>query len=510
MNDTQVLLIGAGPTGLVLALYLTELGITVRILDQAAEPGATSRALVVHARTLEFYRWLGIADEVVAKGHVAQRIHLWVGSRKIRSIDVGNVGAGLSPFPYLLFLTQDEHERLLIKKLAELGVSVERKKKFLDFQEHAQGISATVENAEGGKDELKAGYIVGCDGARSRMREILHTGFAGSTYSSVFYVADTEASGPAVNGDLNIALDEADFLAVFPMKGAGRVRLIGTVEIPADGSGKELEWKDVNHAAMENLQVKVEKVNWFSTYRVHHRVTEHYRKGRAFLAGDAAHIHSPVGGQGMNTGIGDAVNLAWKLAMVITGKAPSSLLDTYESERMAFAKRLVNTTDQAFKFVTANGVIARFMRIQVAPVVIPLMFRFRFMRLFLFRTVSQIAIQYRGSKLSEGHACALVAGDRIPWVKFGDGTDNYSGLNGRDWCLQVYRKANAELSELCQRNGILLQAFPWELSCAKAGLVQPALYLLRPDGYLAFASDASDLGALERYLAAQAISQRLA
>src|SRR5260221_9452229 len=164
------------------------------------------------------------------------------------------------------------------------------------------------------------------------------------TYSRLFYVADVDAAGPPVNREIHIDLDQADLLAIFPMDGKSRIRLVGT--LPDDAASGDVTFEDVSGRTIERLQLQVQQVNWFSTYRVHHRMASRFRDGRAFLLGDAAHIHSPVGAQGMNTGIGDAVNLAWKLAAVLHGRANPSLLDSYEPERIAFAKRLVATTDQ--------------------------------------------------------------------------------------------------------------------------------------------------------------------
>src|SRR4029453_6691752 len=185
------------------------------------------------------------------------------------------------------------------------------------------------------------------------VREAVGVGFPGGTYNHLFYVADVEARGPTMNGELQAALDTSDFLAVFPLKGNGRARLIGTVRTDVEHQHENLSWKDVSRRVIEWMRIDVERVNWFSTYRVHHRVADRFRKGRAFLPGDAAHIHSPVGGQGMNTGIGDAVNLAWKLAAVLRRRADASILDSYEPERIGFARRLVATTDQAFAGVTS-------------------------------------------------------------------------------------------------------------------------------------------------------------
>jgi len=238
-------------------------------------------------------------------------------------------------------------------------------------------------------------YIAGCDGARSAVRDTIGIGFPGGTYEHLFYVADVEASGQALNGELHAAFDQTDFLIVFPMKDDRRARLVGTVRDEAEQRREDLSWNDVSKRVIQWISMDVKSVNWFSTYRVHHRVAEHFRKDRAFLLGDAAHIHSPVGGQGMNTGIGDAVNLAWKLAAVLHGRGRASLLNSYEPERIAFARRLVATTDRAFTGVTSSGAIARLVRLRVAPLLFPLIVASRTLRRVMFRTVSQTAVNYR-------------------------------------------------------------------------------------------------------------------
>src|SRR5262249_37837652 len=176
------------------------------------------------------------------------------------------------------------------------------------------------------------------------------------------------------------------------------------------------------------MRVDVERVNWFSTYHVHHRVADRFQRGRVFLAGDAAHVHSPVGGQGMNTGIGDAVNLAWKLADVLRGRADAGLLDTYEPERIEFARRLVATTDRVFILVTSRVPIARFVHLRVVPRMIPLLFARRAVRRLMFRTISQTTISYRDSRLSAGTAGRVHGGDRLPWVTLDGEDDNFTPL----------------------------------------------------------------------------------
>src|SRR6266403_4119669 len=434
--DTEVLIVGAGPTGLVLALWLTRLGVRVRVIDKTAEAGTTSRAVAVQARTLELYGQIGLADKVIERGRRVAAANLWVAGQQVARAVFGDMGVGISPFPYALVFPQDEHERLLIDRLDELGVEVERRTELLHFEDANGRVLARLQRAGGELEMCEAAYLGGCDGAHSAVREALNIGFPGGTYTHLFYVADVEASGTAANGEVHVALDRTDFLAVFPLKGEGRARLVGTVREDAEHQPEDLSWGDVSKSVLEWMRIDVARVNWFSTYRVHHRVAERFREGREFLLGDAAHIHSPVGGQGMNTGIGDAVNLAWKLAAVLHGRGKPSLLDSYEPERIAFARRLVATTDRAFTGVTSSGAIARLIRLRIAPLLAPQIFAFPTMRRFMFRTVSQTAVNYRGSSLSEGRAGTVHGGDRLPWVKMDwsdDYRDNFAPLISLDW-----------------------------------------------------------------------------
>jgi hypothetical protein len=239
-------------------------------------------------------------------------------------------------------------------------------------------------------------------------------------------------------------------------------------------------------------------VNWFSTYRVHHRVTDRFREGRAFLLGDAAHIHSPAGGQGMNTGIGDAINLAWKLAAVVAGRAPDRLLDSYEAERIGFARRLVATTDRAFSIATADGPFADLVRTRVAPLVIPAVLGLKEAREYLFRTVSQITLNYRGGPLSAGKAGQVHGGDRLPWAPVGD-ADNFTPLRGMNWQAHVYGAILDDLSGWCAAQGLPLHGFDWRAEHGAAGLERDALYLIRPDSYVALADPTASPRVLEQY-----------
>ncbi|HWX69077.1 MAG TPA: FAD-dependent monooxygenase [Steroidobacteraceae bacterium] len=504
MARTEVLIAGAGPTGLVLALWLKRQGIGVRIIDRSAAPGSTSRALAVQARTLELYRQLDLTHEVLERGHKVPAVNLWSRGERAARVAFGSIGEELTPYPFLEIYPQDEHERLLIERLQQLGVAVERRTELTAFTDIGDGVRARLRTAEGQEEICETRFLAGCDGARSRVREALATGFPGGTYRQVFYVADIEGAGAPVDGELHIDLDEADFLGVFPLAGAGRARLIGTVQDERAENPESLRFEDVSQRAIRHLGLDITKVNWFSTYHVHHRVTDHFSRGRVFLLGDAAHIHSPVGGQGMNTGIGDAINLAWKLAAVLAGHADESLLATYESERIGFAQRLVATTDRVFTLVTAPGRVADLLRTRVAPVLLARALSLESVREYLFRTVSQIMVNYRGSALSAGAAGDVHGGDRLPWVAQVAG-DNYASLAAITWQVHVYGRASERLREACAKHALPLESFPWSAAHAAAGLERDALYLLRPDSYVALADGAADPGALARYFRERAL-----
>jgi 2-polyprenyl-6-methoxyphenol hydroxylase-like FAD-dependent oxidoreductase len=501
MTDRLVLIVGAGPTGLALALWLTELGVKVRIIDKTVELGTTTRAVAIHARTLEFYRQVGLADAMVEGGRQVAGVDLWTRGTKAMRVPFGRMGEGLSPFPYVLDFPQDLHERLLLDRLGSLGVRVERRTELLRFDQHRDGVRAALKRPDGSEESFDAAYLAGCDGAHSAVRNGLGIGFPGGTYEGLFYVADVEASGPPIDDDIHVDLDQGDFVGVFPYKGSGRVRLIGTVQPESGRNPHEITFDDVRGRAIEHMRLSIARVHWFSTYQVHHRVANGFRAGRAFLLGDAAHIHSPVGGQGMNTGIGDAVNLAWKIAAVLNGGAGDGLLDTYEVERIAFARRLVATTDRAFTLVTKRGAFAQWVRTGVVPRVVPWLFRLPRVRRWAFRALSQIGIHYRGSPVSVGTAGGVRGGDRLPWVRSPAG-DNFAPLTSLAWQVHVYGEPRPGVAEACDALRVPLHVFAWGPEVREAGLAQGALDLVRPDGYVALADPGADPERLRDYFRA--------
>ncbi len=509
----DVMIVGAGPTGLVLALWLTAMGVSVRIISKAPGPGTSSRALAVHARTLELYEQMGLAETVLTEGHKVGGVNVWIGGKRRVRVPLDDLGEGQTRYPFLYVYPQDKHEQLLVSRLEAMGVVIEWNTTFNGYEEASESVMVRLTRPDGREEEAEARFLAGCDGASSVVRKAMGAAFPGGTYQQTFYVADIEASGPPMNGELNLALDTADFLAIFPLDEGRRVRLVGTVEEDEANAGK-LRFEDLNDMAVQHLKIDVETVSWFSTYRVHHRVTERFCKGQAFLLGDAAHIHSPAGGQGMNTGIGDAINLAWKLRMALQGgltvEASDRLLATYEEERMAFARRLVRTTDQMFSLATAKGALPGLLRTKIVPLVLPLIVRLPLLRQFIFRTVSQIGIHYRGDTLSEGKVGRVQGGDRLPWVEIGAGRSNHDSLSDMRWHVQVFGAAAGPLADWCKAAGLPLRSFPWQAGAERAGFTRNAVYLVRPDGYVASIATEDATARLGTYFATRGFSLPLA
>ncbi|MYM66796.1 NAD(P)-binding protein [Pseudoduganella sp. FT55W] len=484
---TQVLIVGAGPTGLVLAIALARRGVIVRIIDKNSGPGEASRAMAVHARTLEFYRQLGFAEVVVNQGIKIEAIHLREHGEDIALLPLKDIGAGLSPYPFVLAFPQDDHERLLVAQLKAEGVEVEWNTELESFTQDEWGVRAVLEK-DGERHACSSTYLCGCDGARSRVRESLKLDFTGGTYDHLYYVADVQTAGPP-NQDLVAHLAANTFALMLPVRSRGMQRLIG---IMPDGVSPDANFESVRPILEPLLGIQVEHVNWFSTYRVHHRVASHFRSGRCFLSGDAAHIHSPAGGQGMNTGIGDAVNLAWKLAHVLQGRASAALLDTYEAERIVFARKLVITTDRAFQLIVSQGTGGQLLRSWLLPHVFPVLSGFAAARRTLFKTLSQVLVHYPDSPLSGGRAGEVIGGDRLPWVP-----DNFSALQSLDWQLHVYGHVDPLLAAAAQALRLPLHAWPWSEDAAHAGLLQDAAYLIRPDMHVALALPRQEIDVLQ-------------
>ena len=492
--EAEVLIAGAGPTGLMLALWLTRRGINVRVVDPKSGPTRETRAIAVQARTLEFYDQLGLGEEALARGRDFAELSVWTKGHRRATIDLHGLGAGRTPHPNLYILTQDQNEAMLLSHLEALGGGVDWQTELSDFVQDEGGVTATL-NRAGHSETLRAAYLAGCDGAGSAVRHRLGVSLSGGTYPQRFFVADVTATGPLRADDVNISLEGDQFLAFFPMPGQHHHRIVG--QVPPE-AGESVTFETVRPQVDKTYIADVVAVHWFSTYHVHHRVADQFQIGRVFLLGDAAHVHSPVGGQGMNTGLGDAVNLAWKLAQAVRGN-PAALA-TYGPERRPFAVSLVNTTDRVFGGVVNPSPLARWIRNELMPTLLSVVTRPSAVRRLAFLTLSQLRIHYPGSPLSVGRAGKIRGGDRLPWVNTKQG-GNFEALRTLNWQAHVYGAPSPDILTWCAGREVPLCVFAFDEAARRAGLREDAFYLVRPDGYLGLAAPEFDWATAERYAA---------
>ena len=468
----DVLVAGAGPTGLMLANWLVKLGADVIVVDGKAGPTRESRALVLQARSIEIYDQLGIGDQVLEAANRADAVSPGFLDRVFGRIPLGPLGAQVTPYPYIEVLEQSRNEELLYDNLRKLGAEVRWETAVTAVTQTDHGVEA-----KAGNDTIRARFCVGCDGANSAIRKARRIAFEGITNPHRFFVIDALGTGGMVGNAINVRPGGDDFLLGFPMPGLGTWRLIGLVR-DEDGDG-ELTEEDVR-PRIRRFAVTYDRARWFATYRVHHRVAAAFRDGPFFLAGDAAHVHSPVGGQGMNTGLQDAHNLAFKLADVLQGRRTDAWLDRYEAERRPVAHTLVATTDRVFNLVTSQRRSRRLLRRLAIPLLAPIGVRAlprsnggsR-----LFQYVSQIRIHYwmtpRAKELAKGRRDPVV-GRRLAWAG-----DNFTALRSLTWQIHAYGGVTEpDIPDL----GLEVHVFP---EAPHTALKRGRLYLVRPDGFVA-------------------------
>jgi len=516
--DTDVLIVGAGPTGLMLANQLARRGVRMRIIDRHAGPARESRALGVQARTLEIYSHLGIADQAVALGKKADGAVLWAEGRRAARVPLGDIGRDVSPYPYLLVLGQDDNERLLGDALRARGLGVEWNTELVGLAQDTDHVMATLKNADGTRSEVRVPWLAGCDGARSTVRELNGIAFEGAPYQHVFFVADVKMTGSMAPDVLNVYLWRRGFHLLFPMRGTDHWRIVGI--LPPQLRGRDnLTFEETIPTLRHEVgnELSFQACNWYSTYRIHHRRAARFHDRRCFLLGDAAHVHSPVGGQGMNTGLQDAYNLAWKLAFVVSGRAGATLVHSYEDERLPVANHLLKRTDRFFSIVVSDRWLVGLLRTRVMPKIMGLALRTAAVQRILFRTISQTGIRYRRSPLSEALAGLPEngprPGDRFPWLRLkfqpnGRLEDLYGKLDDTRFTLLVFGQAAPPrgIPELGDR--LHIQELPSDpvndRELARAGIPRPSFYLLRPDGHIGLAGARLDAAATSRY-----VSERL-
>jgi 2-polyprenyl-6-methoxyphenol hydroxylase-like FAD-dependent oxidoreductase len=513
--DVDVLIVGAGPTGLMLANQLARRGVRPMIVDRHSGPAQQSRAMAVQARTLEIYAKMGIIEKALALGARATAANMWANGRWTARIPVGDIGKSLSAFPYILMLGQDDNEHIMGAKLGDYGVAVAWSTELVAFQQHPDYVEATLKLPDGTTRKVKAAWVAGCDGSRSPVREISGITFPGAPYEHSFFVADTEATGPMKPGELNVYLWQDGFHLFFPMRGVNRWRVIGI--LPQQLRQKDnLTFEEVVPAIRQHAgtALNFNECSWFSTYRIHHRAAARFRDRRCFLLGDAAHIHSPMGAQGMNTGLQDAYNLGWKLALVVQGRADPLLLDTYEQERVPVAQRLLQTTDRAFQLIVSDGWLASLLRTKIIARVAATAMRFERVRTLAFRTISQIGISYPNSSLSQTlpglPKDAPAAGDRFPWVQLAlkagqPAEDLFHNLDDTQFNLLMFGQGPSAMEVPTEfrdllRVHVIPQVSGNDLELGRVKVPQPSFYLLRPDGHVGLCGGRLEMAEVERYL----------
>ncbi|MGH3369240.1 MAG: FAD-dependent monooxygenase, partial [Nocardioidaceae bacterium] len=375
----------------------------------------------VQPRTLEVLTGLGVAAARVERGNPAVRLQMHSGTRTTE-VPLFDIGLADTAYPFLLFLSQAETEAILDEHLAQRGATVERGVELIDLRQQPDRVACTLRQHSGRTEEVEARYVVGCDGAHSSVRSHAGIGFTGSAYPQTFVLADTDADG-LDPGAAHVYLSGAGMMFFFPLAHPAAWRLLG-MQPPADKHNQAGE-EPPDLAQLQALadsytaaRIRLRDPVWTTYFHLHHRHATSYRTGRVFLAGDAAHIHSPAGAQGMNTGIQDAWNLGWKLALVAKGVANPALLDTYQTERQPVGRYVLRVTDRAFVVATSTNPLIRLLRTHVAPRLLQLALGFARGRALGFRAVSQLAIQYRSSPaVQEGHprlGRGPRAGDRLP------------------------------------------------------------------------------------------------
>ena len=532
----DILIVGAGPTGLTMAAVLARYGLRPRIIDRAVQPPADrSRAIVIQARTLELFEDLGIVDDVLGEALVVDQIAFYspAGRHGTIRIDPHWIDSRYGRF---VSLPQDRTEAILAGLVERSGIRVERGVELAGLHDRGNTADVMLRHADGRDERITVEWVLGCDGLHSAVRDLSGIPFIGSTYPDEGLLGDVAIEWPLPDGQLAICPGMTGVLLAFPLTGSHHFRVV-LIE-PATGTADERDLSEEEFlakvsAALPHFPNAAPPAlcarHWLTRYRLHRKGAPTYRKGRSFLAGDAAHIHSPVGAQGMNTGIQDAYNLGWKVALVARGEAPASLLESYDLERRPVGEKLLHVTDRFFALAAGGGRLGRTVR-QILPMIAVRALQLPFVRRRLARFVSQTGIRYRGSPLSlEAHGAARLdsraprAGDRAPDVELAPSRWLAELLHGPRHALLLFGGQSTALlerfatmrDEVASRYGQLVSPVIIRLDPAhpaigevdrrgaaheRYGARQGAIYLVRPDGHIAFRGAGTDVEVLRATL----------
>jgi 2-polyprenyl-6-methoxyphenol hydroxylase-like FAD-dependent oxidoreductase len=488
MASKEVLIVGAGPTGMTAAIELKRMGMHVRIIDKSNHLAQHSQALVVQARTLEQFQRYGLADAAIGHGRRLREAKFYSEGKLIVDFKLNGVP---SLYPFALFIPQSETEALLNSHMESLGMETEREVELISLTQQPD-LRATLRRADGQTEEVSPRWVIGCDGAHSVVREKTGIVFEGASVGISFFLADAEITGADVPQDeLSLYLSHGN--VVFMARLTDRiVRLIVALhEQPKIDSDRELTVQELQRMVDRvGVRIQIRSAEWMTPFHVTDRQAKHYRVGNVFLAGDASHIHSPVGGQGMNTGIQDVANLAWKLAAVARG-ADDALLDSYEEERGEVGKALLRFTERGLKLATISNPIIEKLRDTFAPIVVLLPPVQRGAVGF----VSETAIEYRSSSIvaDYGGDGYMRAGDRLPDLPLQNRIGRSSLLE--DWTAPKHRvfglnldKDDIETMKHELHDAEVVAVSTPDLDDEGRRLLgdEGKIFVLRPDGYVGF------------------------
>ena len=486
---TQVVIVGAGPTGLSLAVQFIRYNIDFVIIEKNEKTTAFSKAIAVQARTLEIFQQAGLAKKAIQEGRITNGMNIFYRGKRKAFINIEGLGDGLTPFPFALSLEQSKTEKLLADYLSENGKTIHWKSEFTCLTQNNEGVTGYYKNESGEETGIEAQYLVGCDGARSLVRHQLGFSFEGDTVPKIFYVTDVVLSSSVINKDEIFGfLIKGGFVLFFPMEGTGHYRVIGILTDKKEEDAN-ITFEDIEEFVKTQIisPVNFEKVNWFSTYKVHSRKATSFMEGRCFIAGDAAHIHTPAGGQGMNTGIQDGYNLAWKIAYVINGKLSPSVLETYNTERTKNAKQLLNTTDRMFDIMAGTNWFWNFVRLKIFPLIAGFVIKNRSLNKRLFPLISETGISYSDSALTLKSSIGKVrAGDRMHYFVFSDRKNIFDYLDAPSFKILFFGSKENNFDQL-KNLKFKVDVFSFnEIPENIFGNSSDFYVLLRPDNHISY------------------------
>ena len=487
----MVLVSGAGPVGLTMAMSLKRLGVAVRIVDKNAERTDKSKALVIWPRTLELLDIQGCVQAFVAAGMKGSGVRMLAGGKELVHV---RFDTARSVYRYALLIPQSETERVLEAELAKLGVRVERQVDLHSFAQDDDGVSVVLDGPDGRTEHARVDYLMGCDGAHSAIRMGLGAQFEGSTLRSDWVLGDLSIDGPLPRDELTICWTEHGVLALFPIIG-GRVRVIADMGEATAEAEPPPSLPDLQAVLAQRgpAGLNAHDPVWLSRFRINERKVKDYRDGRVFLAGDAAHIHSPAGGQGMNTGMQDAFNLAWKLALVVQGRAKAELLDSYSPERSAIGDQVLRNAGRLTEIAIMRNPLLQELR----NVAVSTLGQFALVQQRIVDQLTEVDLHYADSPLTQsphGAAHRPAGGARAVDVALTESGGTQARLHD---LLATGRFAVLSVDAPRVTLPGALDALAIAATAAANDHYEPGhVYLVRPDAYVALSTGAANADAI--------------